>query len=197
MIPRFETPDFRFFRSILRAGCGTVTVTLALEPALICLGRLTLAVVVLPRTLTVARAWVTWQLLPAESLLGQLILSAAKLLDFARLTGLPEFSLVIVGGVEVGPVGPEGPVAPVSPVFPVTPVAPVRPVVPVAPVGPTGPVGPLAPVCPVAPVAPVGPWGRSPPVPESVIEVAGYALESISRVALRAPWEVGVKRTLT
>ena len=116
MIPRIETPEFTFFRSILLADFGTLTVTLALVPGLICSGKLTLAAVFLPRTLTVAWALVTWQLLPSESLLGQLTLTAAKLLLFARLTGLPEFSLLIVGGVEVGPVSPVGPVAPVAPV---------------------------------------------------------------------------------
>ena len=114
LIPRIETPDLRFLCSIRLADFGTLTVTLALVPGLICSGKLTLAAVVLPRILTVAWALVTWQLLPFESLLGQLILTAAKLLVFERLTGLPEFSLLIVGGVEVGPVSPVGPVGPVS-----------------------------------------------------------------------------------
>lgn len=42
-------------------------------------------------------------------MLGQLTFAAAKLLVFERFTGLPEFSLKMVGGVEVGPVSPVGP----------------------------------------------------------------------------------------
>ena len=95
LIPRIETPEFKFFFSIRRAACGTLTVTRALLPALICSGKLTVAAVLLPRTFTVAWALVTWQLLPFESLLGQLTLSAAKLFVPERLTGLPEFSLLI------------------------------------------------------------------------------------------------------
>lgn len=131
MIPRIETPDLRFFFSMRLADFGTWTVTLALLPGLICSGKLTFALFLLPRTLTEAWALLTWQLLPTESLLGQLIFTAAKLLDFERLTGLPEFSLLIVGGVEVGPVSPVGPVGPVSPVVPVAPVSPVGPIGPV------------------------------------------------------------------